>query len=827
MSASTTRSPAGGVTELRLALVCYGGVSLAIYMHGVTKELHKLLRASREFDRVSGPDAANPFAGDPGADSERAYFEALRDVARDGRPLRVSIDIVAGTSAGGINGVCLGKVIARNGTQQKLKSLWIEEGDLKTLLRAPGVGGWRTRAALAAVRTLVAPSSPQSPLRGDRMSRLLYDALTDMDTAVDEQATLIAPGGSLELFVTTTDLHGFEVLVPTGAGGASQRDRYNAQVLEFRSTGENGFTGPTTAVLAFAARATSCFPGAFPPVSLQSFATELEEPPPRGGLLAKLRLRRTGSGTATAETRLVDPAAVARHFRYRYNEMGMSAADAWFVDGGVLDNAPFDLVVQAIANKRAETEVVRRIVYIQPDPGHPLMAGVDGGRSHRPDAQSQAPGWLPGLWTALSTVKGSHSILRELLEIRDLNLRIADVAAVAEHEAGRVMAAIEDAMAAASTGAARPWELTARAAVDALAAQLHGRARSFAGDGYETYCRLKAEAAGRRLADEVAENFSYPPDSSRTSFVRAAISAWATLRPEWQAMDGEALGKLLGPADLPYRERRLLFILAGINALYATVDSSAAAPSRASLDRVKARAWDLLDDVRRAPRDAVTQLPRDTIAFLDEASLDTALYGDPAAFARAHDAAFTALFTAYHDALAVRLGDGSQPLWRGFVTETGGWPAPVRAALLSRYLGFPLWDALIFPIVALSQLPQFTPIGVSQFSPLTAKALVAPADGKLKGVGLHHFGGFTDAAWRENDYLWGRLDAAEQLLTTLRVATGAATATAPNTPEEAAAAAGPRLQAALESIIDAETDLTRITQVRRALLHQIRRLPQP
>jgi len=25
--------------ELRLALVCYGGISLAVYMHGVTKEL--------------------------------------------------------------------------------------------------------------------------------------------------------------------------------------------------------------------------------------------------------------------------------------------------------------------------------------------------------------------------------------------------------------------------------------------------------------------------------------------------------------------------------------------------------------------------------------------------------------------------------------------------------------------------------------------------------------------------------------------------------------------------------------------------------------------
>ena len=35
--------------ELRIALVCYGGVSLAVYMHGVTKEVWKLARASRAF----------------------------------------------------------------------------------------------------------------------------------------------------------------------------------------------------------------------------------------------------------------------------------------------------------------------------------------------------------------------------------------------------------------------------------------------------------------------------------------------------------------------------------------------------------------------------------------------------------------------------------------------------------------------------------------------------------------------------------------------------------------------------------------------------------
>ncbi len=39
-----------GTKELRLGLVCYGGVSLAIYMHGVTKELHKLVVAKCDVD---------------------------------------------------------------------------------------------------------------------------------------------------------------------------------------------------------------------------------------------------------------------------------------------------------------------------------------------------------------------------------------------------------------------------------------------------------------------------------------------------------------------------------------------------------------------------------------------------------------------------------------------------------------------------------------------------------------------------------------------------------------------------------------------------------
>ena len=107
-----------GCIEFRLALVCYGGVSLAVYMHGVTKELHKLVRASRRFDDVRDLAERNPFRDD---ETESVYFEALRELARAGKRLSVTVDVIAGTSAGGINGVVLGKVLALDGSQEELK----------------------------------------------------------------------------------------------------------------------------------------------------------------------------------------------------------------------------------------------------------------------------------------------------------------------------------------------------------------------------------------------------------------------------------------------------------------------------------------------------------------------------------------------------------------------------------------------------------------------------------------------------------------------------------------------------------------------------------
>jgi hypothetical protein len=52
--------PGDELRELRLALVCYGGVLPATYMYGVTKETNKLVLASVAFELDQQSNPARP-----------------------------------------------------------------------------------------------------------------------------------------------------------------------------------------------------------------------------------------------------------------------------------------------------------------------------------------------------------------------------------------------------------------------------------------------------------------------------------------------------------------------------------------------------------------------------------------------------------------------------------------------------------------------------------------------------------------------------------------------------------------------------------------------
>ena len=122
--------------ELRLALVCYGGVSLAVYMHGVTKEILKLARASMAYHSTPDQetrqkqryiDVAVDHVDE--CDSEEVYFEILKMIGAS-LDLRVVVDVIAGASAGGINGVILARALAHNLAIDGLREFWLRQADV-------------------------------------------------------------------------------------------------------------------------------------------------------------------------------------------------------------------------------------------------------------------------------------------------------------------------------------------------------------------------------------------------------------------------------------------------------------------------------------------------------------------------------------------------------------------------------------------------------------------------------------------------------------------------------------------------------------------------
>jgi len=72
---------------------------------------------------------------------------------------------------------------------------------------------------------------------------------------------------------------------------------------------------------------------------------------------------------------------------------------------------------------------------------------------------------------------------------------------------------------------------------------------------------------------------------------------------------------------------------------------------------------------------------------------------------------------------------------------------------------------LTFSITNWRDLDEFDEIRVDRLSPDDAQTLrKGGAPESLKGIQFYHFGAFFSLAYRQNDYLWGRLHAAERLI---------------------------------------------------------------
>lgn len=727
---------AAGSRELRLAVVCYGGVSLAIYMHGQTKEIHRLVKASALLDGGYDTAAASP--------TERVYADLLDRLAaeQDGPRTRVVVDVVAGTSAGGINGVCLAKAVARNGTQDGLRDLWFDKGDIGGLIRGSRRLHWKVRLALALPKVLRRP-----PLH-DQMASWVYDALGQMDgSGADPPGleTLMPERHELELFVTVTDYYGYsrEVVLAArdpelGEDPVPIYDWRHRHALTFRWDGfRDQFAPEHNAALALAARATSSFPGAFPPVSFASFAETLQ----RGG---------------AAGVDLKEPDVERTYFRI-YGLSRGTAAGAFFVDGGVLDNRPFGHAIGAIRRRPATTEVDRRLVYLEPDPA---------GKPAAPPAREE-PGTLSTVLGSISGIPRKEPLLDDLLDVARQNESVRRIRDVIEAGFAPIAARVEGLLGESL------HELPADAADERLArwsGELSEAARADAGFSYGTYIRLKIGDVVDGYAATVCRVNGYPDDSNQAFFVRSALRAWAGSKGLF-AKEGAPTDEqvdFLKRLDLGYAERRIRFVIAGVNWLYHDLGAEGS-PSREELDALKRRLYDAVDLLRsvRAGAQADSALAQSVLVLFGEDSLKELADGEglkPIEFARARESDLDGIRDGFDAFVRGRLEGFASGLYADVHRLTAAWDPKRRADLFVRYLGFPFWDVLLYPVQSLAEVGERDHVEVARMSPQDSSLLAERVERKLAGIGVHHFGAFFTRAGREADYLWGRLDAAERLI---------------------------------------------------------------
>ena len=262
--------------EVRFAVVMYGGVSLAIYINGVAQELLHMVRSTAKGGaKLSGTEKVyRRISYLLAQEGKRSNTDAGNE--QDGSPpTRFLVDIVSGTSAGGINGVFLAKALANGQDIDSLEGLWIEQGEIQQLLND----------TTSIEHPLELQDPPQSLLNSQRMYLELLKALDGMDT--ERTAAPRSPYvDELDLFVTSTDIRG--VTLPIRLADDVVYERRYRNVMHFayskcEVTGDendrNDFIAENNPFLAYAARCTSAFPFAFEPMRLQDMDSVLKGMP--------------------------------------------------------------------------------------------------------------------------------------------------------------------------------------------------------------------------------------------------------------------------------------------------------------------------------------------------------------------------------------------------------------------------------------------------------------------------------------------------------------------------------------------------------------------
>jgi len=707
--------------ELRLALVCYGGISLAVYMHGITKEIWRVARASQAYE-----DGESTTEG-----THQVYRALLEEIeASSGLRLRVLVDIIAGASAGGINGVFLAQAITAGQSLDPLTDMWLEVADVEALLdpdarpKSRWSKFWAAPIAWMALgqsktieETVEAGARDEvrrklehfvrsrwfePPFGGRRLLTMMLDAFQAMARGPQEKR-LLPPGQPLDLFVTVTDFRGHPERLKLNSPPEVIETEHRL-VLSFTDHGVTNTVIGNPAELVFAARATSSFPGAFPPFTIAELDQLLEERgvfwPGRDAFLERALPMQTAVGSA--ETTVL-------------------------IDGSVLANAPFRPAIEALRERPARRQVDRRFVFIDPVPGFRFSWMSSG---------NAAPGFFGTILGALSELPREQPIRDNLETIAERSDTIEAMLAIISHIRTEVETQVE-----ALFGYTLWLDYPTPKRLSAWRRRAQVVAAAKAGYGHTAYGLLKVESILDRVSNLLhAVGRQGGPDRLRE--IRKALAV--TVAERKLSEFGATIANGASPAtldflrhhDLGFRIRRLRLLSRRVVEIDTLQEHAELAPIREAIYTSLAA---YLECQRSDPyarlRDRVRALPEGAGELLDELGAMMELQS----------------LDAETDAC---LSDGFSRLSK-----------ELRRPILLAHLGFPFFDIATLPLLQGEGVDEFDPIRVDRISPDDATSIRAGgAAATLKGIQFNSFGAFFSRAYRENDYLWGRLHGADRLM---------------------------------------------------------------
>lgn len=719
--------------ELRLALICYGGVSLAVYMHGITREIWHLVRASRAFH-----DGAEAAGG-----SEAVYRELIAKMAEvSGVRMRILIDIISGASAGGINGVFLAQAITTGQSLEPLTDLWLKNADVETLidpdarmvsrfskfwampiawaiLRRKGGAVERTVAQEAQdevatkLSRFVRARWFQPPFGGREFSRMLLDALQTMERTAG-LPSLLPTTQPLDLFVTVTDFHGHsEQLHLNSPANVSETEHRIS--IGFSTRGHQQHKLAHIAELVFAARATASFPGAFPPFAVR----ELD------GLLKSRRV--TWEGRDAFLKRILPQQFAAG-----------AADDTFLIDGSVLANAPFQQAIDALRNRPARREVDRRFVYIDPKPGLPSFRLRR--RKTEENEEPKPPGFFATIFGATSDIPREQPIRDSLNEIEGRSARIGRMREVTVHLHDEVERMIE-----AMLG--KTWFLSKPnpARMAKWRHMMLEKSAGATGYAYPAYAHLRLAGV---LDDIMATARRVWPDGPPEHFRALRHALWAEMCARGlDRVTGDKGKVVANPTIAFFREQDVRFRIRRLRFLTRRLTDEVEI-----LEEVTA---DAADDLRDAIYACLSRyFETETAEFLGPGVRQAVEEG------LNKPGALLDLLAERRQLVAADIETDAE-LDRGLALL----PDHAKRTMLLGYLGYTLYDIATLPLLQGEGLDEFDPIKVDRISPDDAQTIrKGGAQAMLKGIEFNNFGAFFSRAYRENDYLWGRLHGVDRLV---------------------------------------------------------------